>query len=88
MVFFVKNSIPSSSTLHSSTLTSSSLPDNLRAAFQGLDRTNVFMLSPLTELNAPHRRRIDLEDIAKVVTSDWGTESLPRLLFGLFETNG
>ena len=25
-----------------------------------------------------HRRRIELEDKAKVVTSDWGTESLPR----------
>ena len=25
-----------------------------------------------------HRRRIDLEDKAKVVASDWGTESLPR----------
>ena len=25
-----------------------------------------------------HRRRIDLEDNAKVVVSDWGTESLPR----------
>ena len=39
---------------------------------------------------ASHRRRIDLEDKAKVVASDWGTESLPRKLFclGLFETNG
>ena len=37
-----------------------------------------------------HRRRIELEDKAKVVPSDWGTESLPRLLFclSLFETNG
>ena len=25
-----------------------------------------------------HRRRIELEDKAKVVASDWGTESLPR----------
>ena len=25
-----------------------------------------------------HRRRIELEDRAKVVVSDWGTESLPR----------
>ena len=25
-----------------------------------------------------HRRRIELEDKAKVITSDWGTESLPR----------
>ena len=25
-----------------------------------------------------HRRRIELEDKAKVVTPDWGTESLPR----------
>ena len=24
-----------------------------------------------------HRRRIELEDKAKVVASDWGTESLP-----------
>ena len=37
-----------------------------------------------------HRRRIDLEDKAKVVASDWWTESLLRQLFcfGLFETNG
>ena len=37
-----------------------------------------------------HRRRIELEDKAKVVVSDWGTESLPRQLFclSLFETNG
>ena len=41
-------------------------------------------------LNAVHRRRIELEGKAKVVASDWGTESLPRQLFclGLFETNG
>ena len=25
-----------------------------------------------------HRRRIELEDKAKVVALDWGTESLPR----------
>ena len=25
-----------------------------------------------------HRRRIELEDKAKVAASDWGTESLPR----------
>ena len=25
-----------------------------------------------------HRRRIELEDKAKVIASDWGTESLPR----------
>ena len=25
-----------------------------------------------------HRRKIELEDKAKVVTSDWGTESVPR----------
>ena len=25
-----------------------------------------------------YRRRIELEDKAKVVASDWGTESLPR----------
>ena len=32
------------------------------------------------------RRRMELEDKAKVVASDWGTESLPRSLFclGLF----
>ena len=24
-----------------------------------------------------HKRRIELEDMAKVVASDWGTESLP-----------
>ena len=37
-----------------------------------------------------HRRRIALEEKAKVVTSDWGTESLLCQLFclGLFETNG
>ena len=31
-----------------------------------------------TCVNAPHRRRIELEDKVKVVASDWGTESLPR----------
>ena len=25
-----------------------------------------------------HRRRIELEDKAKVIASDWGTESLPQ----------
>ena len=30
------------------------------------------------EYTHAHRRRIYLEDKAKVVTSDWGTESLPR----------
>ena len=29
-------------------------------------------------LGLNHRRRIELEDKAKVVASDWGTESLPR----------
>ena len=29
-------------------------------------------------VSSGHRRRIELEDKAKVVTSDWGTESLPR----------
>ena len=39
---------------------------------------------------AQHRRRIELEDKAKVVASVWGTESLPRWLFclSLFGTNG
>ena len=43
---------------------------------------------PIHLLN--HRRRIDFEDKAKVVTSDWGTEYLPLKLFclGPFETNG
>ena len=41
-------------------------------------------------VHVTHRRRIDLEDKAKVVASAWGTDSLPRWLFclGLFETNG
>ena len=30
------------------------------------------------KLGGGHRRRIELEDKAKVVASDWGTESLPR----------
>ena len=29
-------------------------------------------------LTCSHKRRIDLEDKAKVVASDWGTKSLPR----------
>ena len=28
-------------------------------------------------VGSEHRRRIELEDKAKVVASDWGTESLP-----------
>ena len=37
-----------------------------------------------------HRKRIELEDKAKVVASYWGTESLPRYLFclGQFEKAG
>ena len=44
----------------------------------------------LTLERVRHRRRIDLEDKAKVVASDWGTDSLLRKLFclGLLETNG
>ena len=30
------------------------------------------------DLTPPHRRRIDLEDKAKVVPYAWGAESLPR----------
>ena len=43
-----------------------------------------------TLITQNHSRRIDLEDKAKVVASDWETDSLPRWLFclGLFETNG
>ena len=37
-----------------------------------------FNLYTLYDWGVKHRRRIELEDKAKVVTSDWGTESLPR----------
>ena len=44
------------------------------------------------KLYITHRRRIYLEDKAKVVASDWGTESLPLAILPrsltLFETNG
>ena len=54
-------------------------------------RPEVLQLNqPRTEVIINHRRRIALEDRAKVVASVWGTESLPRQLFclGLFETYG
>ena len=46
------------------------------------------MLNPTLSVPCEHRRRSELE--AKVVASDWGTESLLRQLFCLclFETNG
>ena len=37
-----------------------------------------FLILVQKQVSATHRRRIELEDKAKVVVSFWGTESLPR----------
>ena len=42
------------------------------------DRDRVPFKKKEKTLHLYHRRRIEIEDKAKVVASDWGTESLPR----------
>ena len=37
-----------------------------------------FQFAEFISILLNHRRRIELEDMAKVIASDWGTESLPR----------
>ena len=51
----------------------------LSVGTEGLETNFVLVqYGTCSSLGVHHRSRIDLEDKAKVFTSDWGTESLPR----------